>query len=202
MASRFVRDPHEVVAVGDIVKVWVLEIDKGRRRVSLTMIAPGSRRGDPVAGKHPASQSGQQTEQAGEPRGDGRSRRPRRPPRPTPAAAAHDAAPAGAENAPSDPAAIASGGQSAAPRQPPQRPRFQRPGGPRTQHGAAQAKPHYRPKPKPAPLIPITDAMKKGKEPLRTFGDLKQFLEIKPDEPEIDQETGPPSGDELAASEQ
>ena len=40
LANRYIRDPHEVAAVGDIVKVWVLEIDKTRRRVSLTMIPP------------------------------------------------------------------------------------------------------------------------------------------------------------------
>ena len=34
LADKFIRDPHEVVAVGDIVKVWVLEVDKQRRRVS------------------------------------------------------------------------------------------------------------------------------------------------------------------------
>jgi hypothetical protein len=34
-----------------------------------------------------------------------------------------------------------------------------------------------RPKPKP-PLVPLTTGMKSGKEPLRTFGDLKQFLEL------------------------
>ena len=44
LANRYVRDPHDVVSVGDIVKVWVHEIDKTRRRVSLTMIAPASRR--------------------------------------------------------------------------------------------------------------------------------------------------------------
>jgi protein Tex len=44
LANRYVQDPHEVVAVGDIVHVWVLEADKQRRRVSLTMIAPGTRR--------------------------------------------------------------------------------------------------------------------------------------------------------------
>src|SRR5205807_1745175 len=32
LANKYVRDPHEVVAVGGIVKVWVLEIDKTRRR--------------------------------------------------------------------------------------------------------------------------------------------------------------------------
>lgn len=42
LADRFVRDPHEVVAVGDVLKVWVMEVDKQRRRVSLTAIAPGS----------------------------------------------------------------------------------------------------------------------------------------------------------------
>jgi uncharacterized protein len=44
LANRYVQDPHEVVAVGDIVHVWVLEVDKERRRVSLTMIKPGTRR--------------------------------------------------------------------------------------------------------------------------------------------------------------
>ena len=44
LADRFIRDPHEVVAVGDIVKVWVMEVDKERRRVSLTMVRPGSER--------------------------------------------------------------------------------------------------------------------------------------------------------------
>lgn len=45
LADRYVQDPHEVVAVGDIVKVWVLDVDKDRRRVSLTMIVPGTRKG-------------------------------------------------------------------------------------------------------------------------------------------------------------
>ena len=44
LADRFVRDPHDMVAVGDIVKVWVVEVDKQRRRVSLTMIPPGQKR--------------------------------------------------------------------------------------------------------------------------------------------------------------
>jgi uncharacterized protein len=41
LADRFVRDPHEVVAVGDVLRVWVVEVDKDRRRVSLTAIEPG-----------------------------------------------------------------------------------------------------------------------------------------------------------------
>ena len=30
LADKFVRDPHNVIAVGDVVRVWVLEVDKRR----------------------------------------------------------------------------------------------------------------------------------------------------------------------------
>lgn len=40
MADRYISSPHEVVAVGDIVTVWVQSVDKERRRVSLTMKKP------------------------------------------------------------------------------------------------------------------------------------------------------------------
>jgi len=42
LADRYVRDPHEVVSVGDILTVWVVGVDKQRRRVSLTAIKPGT----------------------------------------------------------------------------------------------------------------------------------------------------------------
>src|SRR5258707_4188295 len=44
MANRYIKSPHEVVAVGDVVTVWVLSVDADRRRVSLTMIPPGTER--------------------------------------------------------------------------------------------------------------------------------------------------------------
>jgi uncharacterized protein len=37
LADRFVKDPHEVVKTGDIVKVKVMEIDQARKRIALTM---------------------------------------------------------------------------------------------------------------------------------------------------------------------
>lgn len=37
MADRFVKDPHEVVSVGQVVKVTVLSVDLQRQRVQLTM---------------------------------------------------------------------------------------------------------------------------------------------------------------------
>lgn len=44
MANRYVKSPYDVVAVGDVVSVWVLSVDGQRHRVSLTMIAPGTER--------------------------------------------------------------------------------------------------------------------------------------------------------------
>lgn len=37
LADRFVKDPHEVVKAGDVVKVKVLEVDVQRSRIALTM---------------------------------------------------------------------------------------------------------------------------------------------------------------------
>ena len=39
-ATRRVRHPSEVCAVGDIVTVWVLEVDEKKKRISLTMKKP------------------------------------------------------------------------------------------------------------------------------------------------------------------
>jgi len=38
MAEKFIRHPSEVVAVGDVVKVWVIDVDKKRKRIALTMV--------------------------------------------------------------------------------------------------------------------------------------------------------------------
>lgn len=37
LADRYIKDPNEVVKVGDIVKVKVLEVDKQRKRIQLSM---------------------------------------------------------------------------------------------------------------------------------------------------------------------
>jgi uncharacterized protein len=132
LSSRYVRDPHEVVTVGQIVKVWVLEIDKARRRVALTMIQPGTERPQPQKRQRP---------EKGE-------RRPR--PAPQPQAVDGQSAPPSAARPPR--------------RQPPARPpREQQP---RTYTATAKKPPK-----------PISKEMREGKEPLRTFGDLKQFFE-------------------------
>ena len=42
LADRFVKDPHEVVKAGDVVRVRVTEIDVPRKRIGLSM----GKRGD------------------------------------------------------------------------------------------------------------------------------------------------------------
>ncbi len=37
LADKFVKHPSQVVKVGDVVKVKVLEVDAKRKRISLTM---------------------------------------------------------------------------------------------------------------------------------------------------------------------
>jgi protein Tex len=52
MSKTFVKDPRDVVKPGDIVRVKVLEVDKPRKRISLTL------RLDDEAGAQPARSSG------------------------------------------------------------------------------------------------------------------------------------------------
>ena len=44
LSSRYVNDPHQLFAVGDTLDVWVIDIDKDRRRVNLTAIRPGTQK--------------------------------------------------------------------------------------------------------------------------------------------------------------
>ncbi len=135
LADRFVKDPHEVVSVGDILNVWVVEVDKQRRRVSLTAIKPGTERPQPERRERPPATGRPQ----GRPEG-----RPARPPQGR------------------RPEGRSSQGQRGGDR-------------PRTTEVKSR---------KPKPVRPITDAMVKGKEPMRSFSDLMQFYERKPDDGE------------------
>lgn len=43
ITKRFIKHPSEVLAVGDIVKVWVISVDTQKKRISLTMIDPNQK---------------------------------------------------------------------------------------------------------------------------------------------------------------
>jgi protein Tex len=93
MANRYVKSPYDVAAVGDVVTAWVLAVDKERRRVSLTMIQPGTERkppekkpmpprreGPPRGELRPPQESRPPQEAGRQPQGGGRPQQGGRPP--------------------------------------------------------------------------------------------------------------------------
>ena len=38
IADKFIRHPSEVLKVGDVVKVWVVNVDEKKQRIGLTMV--------------------------------------------------------------------------------------------------------------------------------------------------------------------
>lgn len=196
LANRYIKSPYEVVAVNDVVSVWVLTVDMERRRVSLTMIAPGTERkpperrprrpegARPPRGRRfdgpppgqgqqgPHDQQGQPVPQ-GAPRhgGPGEGRGPR-PPRGRPG---HGQQRHGQGRGPGQPhhGAPAEGGSQApaaagdSARSAPPPPRMPPP-------------PPRRPRREP-PKPKLTQAALEGKVPLRTFGELSALFAAKKD---------------------
>jgi uncharacterized protein len=151
MATRFVKNSYDIAAVGDVVTVWVLLIDRERRRVSLTMIKPGSDRKPPE--KKPAERPPRQ-------QGDRPPRGRRQPPRQTQPGTAPPSRPAAQPvpppAGPPEPKPAAATPPRPAAQQPPPRPR----------------KPH-----REAPKPKLSQAALEGAAPLRTFSELKAFFE-------------------------
>ena len=40
MSNRFLKHPSELVKVGDVIKVWVVDVDVKKQRIGLTMLPP------------------------------------------------------------------------------------------------------------------------------------------------------------------
>ena len=176
LAARFIQDPHDVVAVGDIVHVWVMQVDKERRRVSLTMI-------DPTAERTPRERRGRGRgrARAGQPEGEQAQAGQTQAGQTQAGATQQSEKPAGQKSGP--PRRRERGGrdkQRGGGRPPGKggRGRGRDRGGPPRQRGP------YETKPKGPPPKPLSEEMKAGKEPLRTFGDLMQFYQEKEAEQE------------------
>ena len=59
LADRFVKDPHEVVKAGDVVKVRVVEVDVPRKRIGLTMKSQSGEAREAAQERRGAPQKGQ-----------------------------------------------------------------------------------------------------------------------------------------------
>ena len=76
LADRFIKDPHEVVKAGDVVRVRVLEVNPARKRIGLTMRKDGgasAREARETRGAKPERKGGGAPARAAskEPKGDG-----------------------------------------------------------------------------------------------------------------------------------
>jgi uncharacterized protein len=167
LRADFVRDPHEVVAVGDQVDCWVTAIDTERRRVALTMIEPGSerpkheksssrkprRRGKkPAEGEAAAATTGEQKPAEGQGQGERRHQRRDR----------------GEGGHRGDRGGQGGGGNR---------------GQKRGRHGHREEQPRggsgaFERRAK-REVVPITKEMEEGKEAMRSFSDLLQFVKKK-----------------------
>jgi uncharacterized protein len=185
MANHYIKSPYAVVAVNDVVSVWVKAVDKERHRVSLTMIEPGTerkpperrpqgapRQGPPGGNRPPRPQGargpgpggrgpGGGPQGEGQPAGQGQDRRQGfgggRPPR------QGGGRPPGRGPAPAHAGNAGQGGDTPRPPTPPPPPR----------------KPRREP-PKPK----LSQAALEGKASLRTFAELGAFFAARaPDAP-------------------
>jgi uncharacterized protein len=208
MANRYIKSPYDVVAVSDVVTVWVLTVDKERHRVSLTMIQPGTERkppergqprppreARPTRGRRPEPAHGEapaQTAAQGQGHGQGRPPRGRDPGRrgpggpppraPAPPVGAQPAAPGETrESAGSGPAAGAAAQATA----PPPRP----------------APPPRKPRREP-PRPKLSQAALEGKVPLRTFGELSALFAAKKEPDKKEPERKPAEASAPAAAPQ
>jgi uncharacterized protein len=169
LSAGYVRDPHDVIAVGDQVRVWVTAIDNERRRVALTMIPPGTEKPRPTK-----SHRGRRPE-------GGRRRH----------AAPQPSAPPPADGMP----ASAAEKRELAPRRAARPPRERR--GSRPVKREPRTGPYEKRAAKT--LVPITKAMEEGKEFMRSFGDLLQYHKKKKEQDKHDDTSEPPSGANGAA---
>lgn len=186
LANKFIKSPYDIVSVGDVVTVWVMSVDMDRKRVSLTMIAPGTER------KHPEPRRGAGPVPAQEGQGFRRDHRgppgPRRHPGPRQESGEGGQRTEGGErrfdqrNQNRPPGRFSGGpggasGRFGGNRRMPPRPAGHQQGGdaPSTQP------PHHKPAPKrkDKPKPKLTEAALTGKAPLRTFGELKALFETK-----------------------
>lgn len=186
LSSDFLKDPNQVVQVGDLIQVWVLNVDSKRRRVVLSAISPQSL---DAKEKQAAAMAAERMQ----PRRDGRDNRdgrdrnakpgaPRSQGNAAPRGRSDRGGPGGRSSSGPDRAGAGGGGGRGG------NGRFQQ--GRRPQRAEnnepADTAPATKPSPKverPKPSAPISDAMQKGKEPLRSFSDLMQFYQGKRETP-------------------
>ncbi|MDR0870316.1 MAG: helix-hairpin-helix domain-containing protein [Planctomycetaceae bacterium] len=174
MSDGYIRDAHEKVAVGDVVRCWVSEIDPVKKRAALSMLPPGTVKQQPKPERKPFVSGEGLPRRENEPQ---QRKPPHRPREDRPAAArppqTGTASPQAAGTNNSDRPRRA---DERAPRRDDNRRDDRRNGG-RTEDRNPNREPktYFAAAKKDEPKK-LTEAQKTGKEVLRGFGELAQFL--------------------------
>lgn len=215
MANRYIKSPYDVVSVGDVVTVWVLDVKPGDKKISLTMIPPGQERVRGGPGGRPAGEGRSERGRPSPPAGA----RPERPGGYAPrgervGGPGRGPLPRGGERAPArtPPPALGGGGRAPTPITAPQA----APAGGEPASTAPTAAaipeppppPKPRPAPKPKPLPQLSAEKRSGKAALNTFAELAAFFKQTRGEPsgpqgtaEAGSSTEPPRSEPSPAAE-
>jgi uncharacterized protein len=192
IANRYIKNPYEVVSVNDVVTVWVRTVDLETRRVSLTMIPPGSERRPPAERRGASGKAEGEDRPMRGPRRHGSPRsRPGNAPRPevtteTPTSGPRRFGPSGSRHrgrGPHDrreasaplPTPSTPGPGENATTPPAVAPSEQISSEPKPKSSA----PPRRPAPKPRPLPKLSKEAITGKTPLLSFGELAAYFKAK-----------------------
>ena len=195
LGPSFIEDAHQFVQVGDVIPVWVLHTDDKKKRVALTTRAPGSEieanRGDSDI-QRPQNDSRNRPDRQASPQD---RRGPGRPNVAGGSAQSRGDRPnnnrpdnRGSDNRGSDNRGARPSGDSRGSYRKPDSNRRSNSGQGYNDTGDGRSNRQVKIS-RPVPEKPITEAMQQGKEPLRSFGDLMQYLKKGPTTPE----TPPPS---------
>ena len=190
LGPSFIEDAHQFVQVGDVIPVWVLHTDDKKKRVALTTRAPGS---EIESNLRDTDNPRQQNDSRNRPDRQASPQDRRGPGRPN--AAGGSAQPRGdrpnnnrPDNRGSDNRGARPSGDSRGSYRKPDSNRRSNSGQGYSETGEGRSNRQVKIS-RPVPEKPITEAMQQGKEPLRSFGDLMQYLKKGPTTPE----TPPPS---------
>ncbi|AMV27330.1 30S ribosomal protein S1 [Gemmata sp. SH-PL17] len=186
MANRYIKSPYDVVSVGDVVTVWVMDVKAGEKKISLSMIPPGQERRPqergPARGGHaPREQRAERPQQSARPAPQEQRERPPQPAR-------------------DDRGGNRGGYPQRGGFQPRQGQgqgggRFNRGPAPANTNPPASAQPAEPVQPlppkkpsKPKPLPNLTPEKKAGKAALNTFGELLAFFKpVEPEAPKVEE---------------
>jgi transcriptional accessory protein Tex/SPT6 len=185
LGPSFIEDAHQFVQVGDVIPVWVLHTDDKKKRVALTTRAPGSE----IESNHrDTDNQRQQNDSRNRPDRQASPQDRRGPGRPN--VAGGSSQPRGdrpnnnrPDNRGADNRGPRPSGDSRGSYRKPDSNRRSNSGQGYSENGDGRSNRQVKIS-RPVPEKPITEAMQQGKEPLRSFGDLMQYLKKGPNTPE------------------